>query len=142
MNPLSPLQSEKKLVDVTGIEPATPCLQSRAGKTLNALSGVAYRKKTFGQSLVQEMKIQLGSMVAGIFMRTVKTILLMRVTQMEALEAVLVRLDAPDSNPSLHSSCSNRSAQFLFLHGKLLPLTVPSEAGRAAYLYFAIREAS
>ena len=26
---LSALQSEKKLVDVTGIEPVTPCLQSR-----------------------------------------------------------------------------------------------------------------
>src|SRR5215471_871416 len=31
-----------KLVDVTGIEPATSCLQSRLGKSLNALSGVAY----------------------------------------------------------------------------------------------------
>ena len=31
-----------KLVDVTGIEPVTPCLQSRAGKILTALSGVAY----------------------------------------------------------------------------------------------------
>jgi hypothetical protein len=30
------------MVDVTGIEPVTPCLQSRRGKTLNALSGVAY----------------------------------------------------------------------------------------------------
>ncbi len=29
MNPLSSLQSAKKLVDVTGIEPVTPCLQSR-----------------------------------------------------------------------------------------------------------------
>jgi hypothetical protein len=29
-------------VDVTGIEPVTPCLQSRRGKTLKALSGVAY----------------------------------------------------------------------------------------------------
>ena len=29
MNPLSLLQSVKKLVDVTGIEPVTPCLQSR-----------------------------------------------------------------------------------------------------------------
>jgi hypothetical protein len=27
MNLGKPLQSEKKLVDVTGIEPATPCLQ-------------------------------------------------------------------------------------------------------------------
>ena len=42
MNPLSLLQSEKKLVDVTGIEPVTPCLQTRRGKTLTALSGVAY----------------------------------------------------------------------------------------------------
>jgi len=31
-----------KLVDVTGIEPVTPCLQSRPGKILAALSGVAY----------------------------------------------------------------------------------------------------
>jgi hypothetical protein len=30
MNPLSALRSEKKLVDVTGIEPVTPCLQSRS----------------------------------------------------------------------------------------------------------------
>jgi hypothetical protein len=29
MNSVSVLQSEKKLVDVTGIEPVTPCLQSR-----------------------------------------------------------------------------------------------------------------
>jgi pilus assembly protein CpaF len=29
MQPVNPLQSEKKLVDVTGFEPATPCLQSR-----------------------------------------------------------------------------------------------------------------
>jgi hypothetical protein len=42
MKLLSSLQSVKKLVDVTGIEPATPCLQSRPGKTLTALSGVAY----------------------------------------------------------------------------------------------------
>ena len=28
MNPGNPLQSEEKLVDVTGFEPATPCLQS------------------------------------------------------------------------------------------------------------------
>jgi len=31
-----------RLVDVTGIEPVTPCLQSRRGKTLKALSGVVY----------------------------------------------------------------------------------------------------
>ncbi len=29
MNFGKPLQSEEKLVDVAGIEPATPCLQSR-----------------------------------------------------------------------------------------------------------------
>ena len=29
-------------MDVAGIEPATPCLQSWEGKTLNALTGVAY----------------------------------------------------------------------------------------------------
>ena len=29
MNLVSSLQSENKLVDVAGIEPATPCLQSR-----------------------------------------------------------------------------------------------------------------
>ena len=42
MNPLSLLQSVRKLVDVTGIEPATPCLQSKQGKALTALFGVAY----------------------------------------------------------------------------------------------------
>jgi hypothetical protein len=31
MNSVSVLQSEKKLVDVTGIEPVTPCLQSEWG---------------------------------------------------------------------------------------------------------------
>ena len=36
------LKSLKSLVDVTGIEPVTPCLQSRRGKTLKALPGVAY----------------------------------------------------------------------------------------------------
>ena len=30
------------MVDVTGFEPATPCLQSRPGKTLNSFVGVAY----------------------------------------------------------------------------------------------------
>src|SRR5215469_5914009 len=29
-------------MDVAGLEPATPCLQSRLGKTLNAFAGVAY----------------------------------------------------------------------------------------------------
>src|SRR5215469_12259858 len=32
----------KRLVDVAGLEPAAPCLQSRLGKTLNALVGAAY----------------------------------------------------------------------------------------------------
>ena len=36
------LQVAENMVDVTGIEPATPCLQTRQGKTLTALSGVAY----------------------------------------------------------------------------------------------------
>jgi hypothetical protein len=31
-----------KLVDVTGIEPVTPCLQGEQGKTLNSFVGVAY----------------------------------------------------------------------------------------------------
>ncbi len=30
------------MVDVAGIEPATPCLQSEQGKTLNSFVGVAY----------------------------------------------------------------------------------------------------
>jgi hypothetical protein len=42
MNFGKPLQLEKKLVDVTGFEPATPCLQSRSVENLNACSGVAY----------------------------------------------------------------------------------------------------
>ena len=57
MKPLSLLQSEKILVDVTGIEPATPCLQSRAGKTLTALSGVAYTNclRDFRSSIVPKL---------------------------------------------------------------------------------------
>jgi hypothetical protein len=44
-------------VDVTGIEPATPCLQSRAGKTLKALSGVAYteNQRNFRSSVVPKL---------------------------------------------------------------------------------------
>jgi hypothetical protein len=34
MNSVSVLQSEKKLVDVTGIEPVTPCLQRRERKSI------------------------------------------------------------------------------------------------------------
>jgi len=33
---------DSRLVDVAGIEPATPCLQKRAGKTLKRFAGVAY----------------------------------------------------------------------------------------------------
>src|SRR2546422_7330432 len=36
------LFKRRNMVDVTGIEPVTPCLQSRREKTLKALSGVAY----------------------------------------------------------------------------------------------------
>ena len=36
------VQDVDNLVNVTGIEPVPPCLQSRLGKSLNALSGVAY----------------------------------------------------------------------------------------------------
>jgi hypothetical protein len=32
----------RMMVDVTGIEPVTPCLQADRVTTLNALSGVAY----------------------------------------------------------------------------------------------------
>ena len=57
MNLVRLLHPEKKLVDVTGIEPVTPCLQSRAGKTLNALSGVAYTEtdKIFALSNVPKL---------------------------------------------------------------------------------------
>jgi hypothetical protein len=34
MNSVSVLQSETKLVDVTGIEPVTPCLQMRTENTM------------------------------------------------------------------------------------------------------------
>ena len=46
-----------KLVDVTGIEPVTPCLQSSPAKTLNALSGVAYAEtdKTLALSSVPRL---------------------------------------------------------------------------------------
>jgi hypothetical protein len=37
MNPLNPLQSEKNLVDVTGIEPVTPCLQRLVARRINNL---------------------------------------------------------------------------------------------------------
>jgi hypothetical protein len=46
-----------RLVDVTGIEPVTPCLQSRADKTLTALSGVAYtnRQRNSRSSIVPKL---------------------------------------------------------------------------------------
>jgi hypothetical protein len=46
-----------KLVDVTGFEPVTPYLQRRAGKTLNALLGVAYtnRQWNFRSSIVPKL---------------------------------------------------------------------------------------
>jgi len=34
---------KSNVVDVTGFEPAAPCLQSRSVKKLNACSGVAYQ---------------------------------------------------------------------------------------------------
>jgi hypothetical protein len=37
-------QVAKKMVDVRRFELPTPCLQSRLGKTLNALAGVAYNE--------------------------------------------------------------------------------------------------
>ncbi len=45
------------LVNVVGIEAVTPCLQGRAGKTLNALSGVAYTEtdKIFALSNVPKL---------------------------------------------------------------------------------------
>jgi hypothetical protein len=44
-------------VDVRGLEPLTPCLQSRADKTLNALPGVAYTEtdKIFALSKVPKL---------------------------------------------------------------------------------------
>jgi hypothetical protein len=38
MNSVSVLQSEKKLVDVTGIEPVTPCLQRRVTRKPDGLA--------------------------------------------------------------------------------------------------------
>ena len=42
MNPLSALRSDRKLVDVTGIEPVTPCLQSWGNLNLSRRFGCAY----------------------------------------------------------------------------------------------------
>jgi hypothetical protein len=42
MNLVSTLQSEKKLVDVAGLEPATPCLQSKRKFNLSRCFGCAY----------------------------------------------------------------------------------------------------
>jgi hypothetical protein len=41
MNSVSDLQSKKKLVDVTGIEPVTPCLQSIG---LDSIPSIRYRQ--------------------------------------------------------------------------------------------------
>jgi hypothetical protein len=38
MNPLSPLQTKKKLVDVTGIEPVTSCLQRTGVLSINSIN--------------------------------------------------------------------------------------------------------
>jgi hypothetical protein len=55
------------MVDVTGIEPVTPCLQSRAGKTLTALSGVAYTKisEIFVLSNVPKLYLWLAKILLG-----------------------------------------------------------------------------
>ena len=42
MNRLSALRSEKKLVDVTGIEPVTPCLQSKSAASISSFSSFAF----------------------------------------------------------------------------------------------------
>ncbi len=42
MDLISALQSAKKLVDVAGIEPATPCLQSKRKFNLSHCFGCAY----------------------------------------------------------------------------------------------------
>ena len=47
MNPVSVLQSEKKLVDVTGIEPVTPCLQSSGNLNLSRRFGCAYHPRAY-----------------------------------------------------------------------------------------------
>ena len=58
-----------KLVDVTGIEPVTPCLQSRPGKILAALSGVAYTEtdKILALSNVPKLYRELNCVLAGRF---------------------------------------------------------------------------
>jgi hypothetical protein len=43
MNLVSAVQSENKLVDVAGIEPATPCLQSKRKFNLSRCFGCAYQ---------------------------------------------------------------------------------------------------
>jgi hypothetical protein len=42
MNLVSAMQSEKKLVDVAGIEPATPCLQSTKLVSDNSIENLNY----------------------------------------------------------------------------------------------------
>jgi hypothetical protein len=52
------IENEKVLVDVRGLEPLTPCLQSRPGKILTALSGVAYTEtdRIFALSIVPKLR--------------------------------------------------------------------------------------
>jgi len=42
MNPVRVLQSEKQVVDVAGIEPATPCLQSTKLASNNSTGNLDY----------------------------------------------------------------------------------------------------
>ena len=56
-------------MDVTGIEPATPCLQRKLGKTLNALPGVAYteNRRDFRLSDVPKLSRELNCVLARRF---------------------------------------------------------------------------
>jgi hypothetical protein len=61
MDLVNALQSEKKLVDVRGFEPLTPCLQSRFKFNLSRCFGCAYSFKTFlGCSKVAPKPVKLG----------------------------------------------------------------------------------
>ena len=55
---------------------------------------------------------------------------MVRYIMRDSISPFLAGVNALDSDPSRTSSPSNRSAQFLFSRGELLPLTVPSGAGR------------
>ena len=58
-----------KLVDVTGIEPVTPCLQTRRGKTLTALSGVAYAEISELSALLNVPKLSRTRQLQAHFVR-------------------------------------------------------------------------